>query len=187
MSPVAPAIRAITADEFLLLPESPGACRELVRGEIEEMSLAGGEHGRIAARIGRRIGNHVEDRRLGETYAAETGFVTERDPDTVRGADCAFISAARLPLIADPRKHIRIPPDLVVEVTSPSDRPAQVDAKIAEWLAFGVRAVWQVDPDRRTVAVHRTGQSPVTLGTNGELDGGDILPGFRCRVADIFG
>ena len=72
--------------------------------------------------IGRLIGNHVKAVKLGKTYAAETGFIIERDPDTVRGADVAFVRAERLAAIMNPKKHIPFAPDLAVEVLSPNDR-----------------------------------------------------------------
>ena len=85
--------RLLTADEFLEWPDEPGFRQELIRGEVVTMSLPGGEHGEVALKIGRLIGNHVEAAELGETYAAETGFIVERDPDTVRGADVAFVAS----------------------------------------------------------------------------------------------
>src|SRR5271170_7589377 len=107
--------RLMTADEFLELPDD-GLLHELIRGEVVTMSLPGGLHGKITLKIGRLVGNHVEDHGLGDTFAAETGFLIERDPDTVRGADVAFVRAERLPGITNPDKHIPFAPDLAVEV-----------------------------------------------------------------------
>lgn len=177
--------RLITADEFFLMRNPPGVKQKLVRGEIEPMSFAGGEHAAVAAEIAALIRNHAKPRGLGKVFT-EVGVVTETDPDTVRGPDAAFIRAERLPLIARIEKFLRIPPDLIVEVTSPGDRPAEIEAKNAEWLAFGVRLLWQVDPAARTATVHRPGAAPTTLAADDEIDGGDVLPGFRCRVADFF-
>ena len=159
---------------------------ELVRGELETMPLPGGRHGRIGSKILRRLGNHVEANDLGETYAAETGFLIERDPDTVRGADAAFVSRDRLAGLGDPAGHLPIAPDLVVEVVSPSDRPGRIETKLADWLAAGARLVWWMDPDRRAVVEHRPGVEPRTLGEADTLDGGDVVPGFRLPVADLF-
>ena len=150
------------------------------------MPLPGGRHGRVAGRILRRVGNHVEAAQLGETYAAETGFIIERDPDTVRGADVTFVARHRLALITNEEKHIPFAPDLAVEVRSPRDRDAAVEDKVKLWLAAGCRLVWTVDPDHRTVVIHRRGAEPVTLRESDEIDGGDVIPGFRCRVADFF-
>src|SRR5262249_6164334 len=136
--------------------------------------------------IGRLIANYDKPLRLGKTYAAETGFIVERDPDTVRGADIAFVGNERLALITNPVKHIPFGPDLVVEVHSPNDRDDEVEEKTQLWLAAGSLLVWIVDPESRTVVVHRPGAEPVTLREDQEIDGGDVIPGFRYRVADFF-
>ncbi len=176
----------ITADDFFDWPQEPGSRQELIRGEVVTMSLPGGRHGRIAGKILRRVGNHVEASRLGETYAAETGFLLERDPDTVRGADVAYVSVERLARIVDEDKHFPFAPDLVVEVRSPNDRDPEIEEKTELWLAAGSRLVWNVDPVARTVTVHRPGARPLLLTETDEIDGADVLPGFRCRVADFF-
>jgi Uma2 family endonuclease len=98
----------------------------------------------------------------------------------------AFVSRERLAGVDDLKGHLPFAPDLVVEIVSPSDRPGRIASKLAEWLAGGARLVWWVYPDRREVIEHRPGLAPRTIGEAGELDGGDVLPGFRCRVADLF-
>ena len=178
--------RLLTADEFLVWPDEPGFRQELIRGEVVTMPLPGGRHGRVALKIGRRVGNHVEAADLGETYAAETGFIVERDPDTVRGADVSFVARQRLALITNEEKHIPFAPDLAVEVRSPSDRDVEVEEKTQLWLAAGSQLVWVVDPEDRTVVVHRPGVEPIILREDDEIDAGDVIPGFRCRVSDFF-
>jgi Uma2 family endonuclease len=177
--------RLMTADEFLEMPDD-GLLHELVRGEVVTMSLPGGEHGEIAGEIFWRITNHVKSSKLGKTYAAETGFIIDRDPDTVRGPDVGFVRADRLAEIVNRKKYIPFAPDLAVEVLSPNDRPGEVDEKVQEWLAAGTSLVWTVDPSARTVTVHRPGVESITLPEDQDLDGGDILPGFVCGVALFF-
>ncbi len=180
------ATRPMTADEFLVMPDD-GMRHELVRGELTTMSLPGGLHGKVAMKVGRLIGNHVEDNVLGETFAAETGFLIARDPDTVLGADVGFVRRERLALVTDFAKHIPFGPDLVVEVLSPGDRPGKVAEKTRDWLAAdGVCAVWNIDPERRTATAHRQDGPPITLAGDDFLDGAEVLPGFRCRVGDLF-
>lgn len=183
---MATATKPLTAAEFAALPDEPDSVMELVRGEIVRMPKPKPRHGRIANRIAFLLTAHVTAHGAGEVYAAETGFLIARDPDTVRGADAAYLSNGRLALVTDPDDYYPVAPDLVAEVTSPDDRPGAVADKIAEWLSAGVRMLWQVYPAARTVVVHRPGAEPVTLGVGDRLDGGDVLPGFRCPVADLF-
>lgn len=178
--------RLLTADEFLTWPDTPGCRQELIRGEVVSMSLPGGEHGEVAMEIGRLIVNHARPSHLGKTYAAETGFIIERDPDTVRGADVAFVSAERLKLIVKPQKHIPFAPDLAVEVRSPNDRDDDVEDKVRAWLSAGSLLVWVVDPPTRSVAVYRLGAKPVILREDDFIDAGEVIPGFRCRVGAFF-
>jgi Uma2 family endonuclease len=178
--------RLITADEFLDWPEEPGLRQELIRGEVVSMSLPGGRHGKVAGKILRLVGGFVEAARLGDTYAAETGFIVERDPDTVRGADVSFVRNERLAAITQPEKHIPFAPDLAVEVRSPNDRDDEVEEKVRCWLNAGSLLVWTVDPESRTVTVHRPGAEPVTLAAGERIDGGAVIPGFACNVSDFF-
>jgi Uma2 family endonuclease len=175
--------RLMTADEFLEMPDD-GLLHELIRGEVVTMSLPGGLHGKISLEFGRLIANHVKPLKLGAVFAAETGFLIERDPDTVRGADVAFVRAERLTEITE--KHVPFAPDLAVEVLSPHDRHDEAEAKVQEWLAAGSRMVWTVDPREQTVTIYRPGAEPITLTADQDLDGGDVLPGFVCRVALFF-
>ncbi|MEW4570071.1 Uma2 family endonuclease [Tautonia sp. JC769] len=177
--------RPMTSDELLRF-DDPSVRVELDRGGLIAMPLPGGRHGRIGSKILRRVGNFVEDHRLGETYTAETGFLLQRDPDTVRGADVAFVSRARLEPLGDPEGHLPLAPDLVVEIVSPSDRPGRIASKLTEWLDVGARMVWWVYPDRREVVEHRPGLAPRAITAAEDLDGGDVLPGFRVRLADLF-
>jgi Uma2 family endonuclease len=178
--------RLLTADEFLEWPDEPGLRQELIRGEVVTMSLPGGRHGKIAGKILRLVGNFVEAGGLGDTYAAETGFIVERDPDTVRGADVSFVRSERLATITKPEKHIPFAPDLAVEVISPNDRDDEVEEKVQVWLAAGCLMVWTVEPQSRTATIHRPGVEPRTLTEDQIIEGDEVIPGFACRVADFF-
>ena len=149
------------------------------------MSPAGGRHGRVALRIARRLGNYVEEHRLGETFAAETGFLLRTQPDTVRAPDVAFVSTEKLRHLADFPGYLPLAPDLVVEVTSPGDRSSAVEEKCRDWLSAGVTVVLVVDPQTRTMHEYRSAQQ-IRAYADGWLDLGDLLPGFRLDVADIF-
>jgi Uma2 family endonuclease len=175
----------VTAQDLLRLPDDE--CRyELVEGELRMMTPANPRHGRIAMRIGSLIEQHARQHNLGVVYAAETGFKLRENPDTVRAADAAFLASRRIPAEGEPEGYWAIAPDLVVEVVSASDSASAVQAKVADWLAAGCRLVWVVYPDTQTVTEYRSLAEVRVLPADQELQGGDVLPGFTCAVAEIF-
>ena len=134
----------LTAEEFAQRPD-PGYPEELVRGRIVPMPMPKPRHGEICNRVGRILGDYGEDRDLGRVLSNDTGVITERGPDTVRGADISFYSFARVPKGPLPDRYLDTPPDLVVEVLSPSDRWPKVLAKVAEYLDAGTTVVLVLD------------------------------------------
>jgi Uma2 family endonuclease len=177
--------KSITAEEFFRMPKPrDGSRQELVRGVIVEMSLPGGRHGACCSRIDRRLGGFVEDNRLGTVCVNDTGFITERDPDSVRGPDVAFWSKERLPEV--PEGYVELPPDLAVEVVSPNDHYSRVQNKVRHYLTHGVGMLWVVDPEDRSVTVYRSLREVQILGENDTLSGEDVVPGFSCKVGDLF-
>lgn len=174
----------LTAEELSYLPPEEGRS-ELVAGEIVREPPPGEEHGWLAAGLLGDLVLFVRARRLGRVYS-ECGFVLGRDPDTVRAPDAAFVSAERVATVVRRGPYFEGAPDLAVEVVSPGDSRAEVASKVREYLAAGGRAVWVVDPRRRSITVHRADAAPHTLGTSDVLDGGDVLPGFRLPVRDVF-
>jgi Uma2 family endonuclease len=164
-----------------------GLRRELVRGEVRTMTPAGRRHGKVAMRIGSRLGLYVEQHALGEVYAAETGFKLESDPDTVRAPDVAFLSRARVEETGDVIGYSPGAPDLAVEVLSPDDRFAAVEEKVFEWLDAGTRMVIVVNPQKRTATVYRSRTEITVLTEEDELEGADVVPGWRLPVREMFG
>ena len=136
--------------------------------------------------IGWRIAEHVDKNGLGMAFAAETGFLLARDPDTVRAPDAAFISDERLPPGGISANFVEIVPDLVVEVASPSDSSSELQAKTEEWLSYGVRMVWVADPDSQAIGVYQTPDDARVFNLGDEIVGDPVIPGFRCPVSDIF-
>jgi Uma2 family endonuclease len=185
MSATAPIERhGMTAEDLFELPDD-GLRHELVEGELHTMTPAGESHGWVALGIGAKIFDHVEQAGLGRAYAAETGFLLHRGPDTVRAPDVAFVARDRLS--GDPSSGFaELAPDLVVEVVSPSDRASDVASKATIWLDAGVRLVWVVDPQARLAAVHHPGGLVTVLREDGVLDGEDVLPGFRLPLSTVF-
>jgi Uma2 family endonuclease len=175
----------ITAEELLAVPDD-GWRYELVDGELLKMTPSGFQHGVVVVSLTRRLAQHVEDGALGAVCGAETGFVLTRSPDTVRAPDVAFVSRVRIAESGVPAGFWEGPPDLAVEVMSPGDSAGEVDGKARSWLSAGTRAVWVVNPHRRTVAIWRHDGSTIVLSEDQMLDGGDVVPGFTCRVTEIF-
>jgi Uma2 family endonuclease len=175
----------VTADVLLVMPED-GFRYELVKGELRRMPPAGGEHGAISITIGGLLFQHLRDSRLGRAFGAETGFKIASDPDTVRAPDAAFVCRERIPEGGLPRGYFPGAPDLAVEVISPGDTYAEVEEKVLEWLDAGTRMVILLNPRRRTATVYRSRSEVTVLGEADELTGGDVVPGFACRVAELF-
>jgi Uma2 family endonuclease len=108
------------------------------------------------------------------------------DPDKVRLPDLVFIRKERLTPELGTAGFISVPPDLVVEVLSPSDVSYEVDRRVQDYLSAGVKLVWVVHPQSRSVHVYRPGGQGVILSERDELDGEQVLPGFRLPVREIF-
>jgi Uma2 family endonuclease len=177
--------KPVTADELLMMPDD-GYRHELVKGELIRMSPAGDEHGRIAVRIASRLLVHADTHNLGYVYGADTGFVIEENPDTVRAPDAAFVRRERVEASGPIHNYRRGAPDLAVEVNSPGDTVGEVEGKVAQWLASGTRMVWVVSPKLRSVTLYKSLRDVVTLTEKDHLEGGDVIPGFRLAVAEIF-
>jgi len=174
-----------TADELFMMPKD-GFRYELVKGELRKMSPAGSEHGVIIMNLGAPLTLHVKAKQLGVVFGAETGFKIATNPDTVRAPDIAFVRRERIPESGIPKKFWPGAPDLAVEVVSPGDTFDEVGEKVEEWLKAGVSAVWVVNPKLRNVTVYRSLTEVVTLSEKDEIEGQEVVPGFRCMVSEIF-
>jgi len=175
----------VTADELLEL-SSKGFLGELIRGVLCEAMPPGVEHAQIAAECAAELRNFVKPRRLGRVLAGDPGIKVESDPDTVRAPDVAFFSASRLPLDQRIPGYAEVMPELVVEVKSPSDGCWTLYDKAQMWLRHGVRLVWLVYPEERTVEAHHAEQGVAVYREGDELDGMDVLPGFRSSIGPFF-
>jgi Uma2 family endonuclease len=175
----------ITADELLKIPR--GKVRhELIRGRLFTMSPAGSEHGVVISRLSSLLQQYVSSWNLGLVFGAETGFILERNPDTVRAPDIAFVRLDKVPESGIPEGYWPGPPDLAIEVISPSDTVRGVAEKAADWVESGARGVWVVDPRLKSITVYTAAGADRIFATGDTLDGGEVLPGFHCLVADIF-
>jgi Uma2 family endonuclease len=171
-----------TIEEVERLPDDASQYA-LLRGVLYRMPPPGGRHGRTVLAIGAPLYLFVREHRLGVVYD-QNGIILERDPDTLLGPDLAFVRAERAS--ADDKAYPVVIPDLAVEVISPSQSGPSVEDKTAVYLAAGVRLIWIIDPERRTVRVHRGSGSESLLNERDEMDGEDVLPGFKLPVAQLF-
>ena len=174
-----------TAEDLLRMPDD-GKRRELVAGEVREMAPSGHEHGRVTMRFSGPLSLFVDEHELGAVYAAETGFLLAKDPDTVRGPDVAFVVRERLATAPKGRGYFPGAPDLAVEVISPGDTYSEVEAKVEEWLEAGSRMVVVVNPRNETLKVYRGLTDVTRLTVVDTFDGADVVPGFRLPVRRIF-
>lgn len=166
-----------------LLEMKDGPSYELLDGQLVEREVS-----RLSSKVGLRIGRllaaFVDEHRLGDAYESELGIRIFPDSDRTRRADVSFVSQKRLP-VGD-SSFLRIPPDLVVEVVSPTNGAWQLRAKVDEWLANGVPLVWVAFPTAREVHVYRASGHHSILTAADEITGEDVVPGFACKVAEFF-
>jgi Uma2 family endonuclease len=173
----------MTIEEFARLPDD-GWRLELVRGHVVREPPAGFEHGGIAAWIAGEIHRFLREQPLGRVVTADAGFVLYDEPPTVRAPDVAFVRRDRLDF--DTSRFAPLAPDLAVEVVSPSNTMSEIQEKVLDYLDAGTRMIWVVDPGPRIVTVYRSRDEIRILTGAEELDGGDVLPGFRVPVVELF-
>ena len=175
----------LRAEDLYSLPDDERKY-ELQAGVILSEPTTGGRHGRVSANLIARLVFWVRRHKLGVVYSNDTGYLLARNPDTVRGPDISFLTKKRFDEIEDDVRLIPGAPDLAIETVSPSDTPSHIHAKVGDYLAAGTRLVWIVDPGRHEVTVYTTLLAPVILKASDRLDGGELLPGFSVRVAELF-
>ncbi|MGH7476567.1 MAG: Uma2 family endonuclease [Longimicrobiales bacterium] len=175
----------LTVEQFEALPQEDAYRIELVRGRMVREPRPGGVHGEVVMRLVSALNEHVRSNGLGRVLV-ETGFRLPGEQATVRGPDSAFIAAERLP----PRPPVgfwTLAPDLAVEVVSPSDRWTAVEDKVEQYLTAGTRQVWVIDPFAGRAHIYGPGAHAQVLGAGDTIQGGDLLPGFRLALAELFG
>lgn len=181
---IQPAQTLLTAEEFARRPD-PGYPEELVKGRIVTMPPPGARHGQLCAQIVFLLRLYLQDHDLGHVLSNDSGTVTERGPDSVRGPDISFYSYAKLPKGPLPEGYPAVPPDLVVEVLSPHDRWPKVLAKVSEYLNAGVAVVCVLDPERRRLDLYEGDQPVRILGADDELTLPAVLGDFQVRVGRL--
>ena len=171
----------MTVEEFMNIDDEPNR-HELIKGELLTMTPPKPLHGRIVINLAIILGQYVKANRLGVVYG-DSGYHLEHNPDTVLGPDMSFVSTQRVD--NSDEHYYEGPPDLAIEVLSPSNRKSYVERKLAVYLERGTRSVWLVNPRRRTVEVISSTGERRTLHESDELVD-DTVPGFRVKVSEIF-
>lgn len=176
----------LTAEEYFSLPDLGGPV-ELVRGKLAPRDIPGFLHGKVCNKVGALLRLFVDEHCLGEVLNNDSGVVTQRGPDTVRGSDVSFYSFARVPKGAEPIGYPAAPPELVFEVLSPCDRWPDLVAKAGEYLKAGVEMVCVVDPEKETVVIYDAHQPGQTFTVDEEITFPAWLGGLRLQVRSLFG
>lgn len=177
--------KLITLEEFAALP-GDGRLHELVKGRIVEINSPKPKHGFYCSEIAGLLRDFVKPRKLGRVFSNDSGVVTERDPDSMRGPDVGFYSYSRVPQGEVSEDYFDVAPEIAFEVVSPGDSWPRVLEKVAELLDAGVIVVCVADPRNKTVQVHRREVPVQHLRDNDDLSFPDVLPGFSCKAWQCF-
>jgi Uma2 family endonuclease len=175
----------LTAEQYRLLPDN-GRPTELVRGKVVPMNVPAPRHGEICGQTYYLLRQFLDQNDIGRAVTNDSGVVTERDPDTVRGADVSFYSYSRVPKGPLPKGYLPVVPELVFEVRSPSDRWREILAKVAEYLEAGVTIVCVLDEQTQTAHVYHADQPPRIVAADQELTLPEVLGEFRVLVGRFF-
>jgi Uma2 family endonuclease len=177
--------KLMTIEEFERLPNN-GQPMELVRGRIVEMNVPKPRHGEVCSLITEIVGSFARQHDIGRTVANDAGVITQRNPDSLRGADVAFYSFRRVPKGPLPAGYLNVVPEIVFEVLSDDDRWSQVLEKIAEYLNAGVGVVCVLDPKDRTLQIYTAVQPAQTLTAGEQFALPEHLGSFSVAVARFF-
>jgi Uma2 family endonuclease len=176
--------RLVTAEELEQFPDDDYRY-ELVEGRLVRMSPVNFDHGRIVVQLAARLHGHLQNQPSG-VVVTDVGFKLASNPDTVSGPDIAYLKKERVPAPGG-RGFFKGAPDLVIEVLSPGDRPGEMRDKVEGYLTRGAAVVVVIDPDDKTAAIFRPRATALVLRSETDvLDLGDVIPGFRCQLREIF-
>lgn len=175
--------RPWTDSELMSLPKD-GRKYELIDGRLL-MSPVGSTHSRICIDLSFLLTAHARRRKLGQIFDSSIGF--RLSPTILLSPDVSFVSHARLvEITVAPEKFLYGAPDLAVEVLSPSDSRKIMEGKLDKYFEHGTHLAWVVDPRHATVTVHDADSVTKLSGPATTLTGGEVLPGFKCKLSEIF-
>jgi Uma2 family endonuclease len=173
-----------TPEDLLALPEYGRF--ELIDGHLVERKMEA-KSSYVATNLLGLVWHFVRSHHLGLVFQADCGYqIFAEEPNQVQFADGSFLRRGQLPEDRPPQGHCRLAPDLIIEAVSPHDTASELEAKIAQWLAAGVRLVWVLYPETQRVQVHRADGTVTKLQAAEQLVGEDVIPGFQCQVAEVF-
>lgn len=176
--------KLLTAEEYLRLPDN-GERRELRRGVVVVMNPPGFRHGEVCSAIHYYLDTFVRTSQVGRTLTNDSGIITQRDPDTVRGADISYYSYNRVPKGQSPVGYAGASPEIVFEVVSPYNTRTEITIKTGEYLRAGVKVVCVADAQHAVVNLHYPDQPSATLRGDEQLTFAE-LPGFSLAVKKLF-
>jgi Uma2 family endonuclease len=176
--------RLLTIEELPdVVGDAPG---DLIDGRFVPMPPTGWPHASTEARIAAKLQQFVDANPVGVVLTGEAGIIIRRSPDTLRGADLAFVSKERIAQ-ASPTGYLDVAPELIVEIISPNDRWTAIASKLDDYFDIGVDLVWLVDPQRHCVSCYRSPSDLEVLGLGDTLRAEPMLPGLALAVSDLFG
>ncbi len=167
-------------EEFVNLPDNADRRFEFIDGEIIEVPSHPYSSG-LSSQFIIALGVFTKGKNLGYITGEQGGYI-------VAGArlapDVAFIRKSRQAELPQ-QGYNPLAPDLAIEIVSPNDDDQDIEKKVKLYSKAGV-LLWVVYPKRREVEVFAPGRKKQIIGIDGELDGGDVLPGFRLSLAEVF-
>ncbi|MBI4552846.1 MAG: Uma2 family endonuclease [Candidatus Latescibacteria bacterium] len=185
-------IQRMTYEEYLASPETVQRY-DIIDGEMIMSPAPTSDHQWISFRIARALQDHVEPHKLGVVLYAPVDVLIRRDPLRVRQPDVLFLSAARTGITG--REGLRqmpiitVPPDLVVEILSPTETRLDIEEKLADYRSIGVLESWLVSPETQTVEVLRLSSEKmetVAVFGMGQSVRSEVLPELTLTVAEVF-
>lgn len=186
----AAATRAMTTAELLAIPDD-GRERWLIDGALREgpMTRRNYRHSSSTARVAYRLERWLEEHPDfgGRVVVGEAGVQLSESPDSTVGVDVAYLDRALADATPADAYLIRGAPTLVAEILSPSDQQQDILEKVAVYLRAGVKLVWVMEPVHKTITVYRPNAEPRLYAASQTIADEPSLPGFECRVVDLFG
>jgi Uma2 family endonuclease len=175
--------RTLTAEELLAMGDIGPS--ELIDGRLVVMSPTGHPHGLIESYLAQTLGAFVRANKLGRTYTGETGIFIRRQPDTIRAADFAYVSNARVAEL-NPDDYLNVAPELIVEIMSPDDRWSEIKKKVRDYFSIDVKLIWVIDPESRTITAYQSLTDVQELTSEHQLTAEDLFPGFSLSIRELF-